>query len=131
MPNNILLFPPASASGPIPGSGTTPYQMELAGAYDTVSLPLTDIGSELASQATTIVNFRARRGTPGSAGVTDIQLELNGAPVLGAVLSWAPIDGAFALKTIAVSLVVVPGDRISFRLTSAETGGEDIFAEAD
>jgi hypothetical protein len=58
-------------------------------------------------------------------------LERNGVAVVGATLSWTPGDGAFALKSVAIIVAVVAGDQLSFLLSSAETGAEDILAEAD
>jgi hypothetical protein len=60
-----------------------------------------------------------------------VQLELNGSPIGGATLSWTNGDAAFALKSVAISLLVAVGDRLSFRLTSAEVGGEDVFVEVN
>jgi hypothetical protein len=107
------------------------FQMQLGNALDSVSLPLTNCGIEIVQTAKTLTSFQARRGTPGTAGTTTIQLELNGAAVGGATLSWTTADAAFALKTVAITVAVVVGDRLSFRLTSAETGAEDILAEAN
>jgi hypothetical protein len=112
------------------GAGTL-YQFEIGPVLDTFTIPFTDAASEIVSSPVTLTNFRGRRGVPGSAGTTTIQLELNGIAVGGAVLSWTPVDAAFALKTVGIALAVVAGDRLSIRLTSAETGGEDVFAEAD
>lgn len=80
--------------------------------------------------ATTLLLFQGRRGVPGTAGTTSVQLELNGVAVVGAILSWTPVDPAFDLQIIVIALPVVVGDRLSIRLLSAETGGEDVFAEA-
>lgn len=89
------------------------------------------MASEIVAVAATLLNFRGRRAVPGSAGTTTVQLELNGAAVGGAILSWMPADPAFDLKTVVIALPVVAGDRLSISLTSAETDGEDVFAEAD
>lgn len=109
----------------------TLYQMQLGSALDVPTLPLTNCGLEVVQTTKTLTSFRARRGTPGSGGTTTIQLELNGVLVGGATLSWTPVDPAFTLKSVAILVAVVAGDRLSFSLTSAETGAEDILAEAD
>lgn len=109
----------------------TLYQMQLGSALDSVTLPLTNCGIEIVQAVKTLTVFRARRGTPGSSGTTTVQLELNGAAVGGATLSWTSGDGAFALKSVAIVQDVVVGDRLSFRLTSSEVGAEDILAETD
>lgn len=106
------------------------YQFEMGQELDAFTLPFLNAASEIVASVATLLSFRGRRAVPGSAGTTTIQLEHNGAPVVGAVLSWVPGDAAFALKTVAISLAVAAGDRLSIRLTSAETGGEDIFAGA-
>lgn len=117
-------------SGGSGGVGTG-FQMQLGGRFPTGGLPLTDIGNEISPIAATLVNFRARRGVPGISGTTTIQLEINGAPVAGATLSWVTSDAAFTLKSVVISQAVAVGDRVSFRLTSSEVNGEDIFAETD
>lgn len=90
---------------------------------------LTNLGTELV-EGLTLVMFSARRGVAGTAGTTTIQLELNGSPVGGAVLSWTNADAAFARKTVVISQATSAGDYVSFRITSVETGSpEDIFAE--
>lgn len=95
-------------------------------------LPRVNIGPELVGGVTTFVDFRARRGVPGSSGTTTIQLELNGTPIVGATLSWTPADAAFSLKTVVISVAVVAGDRLSFRLNSREGGSpQDIYAEVN
>lgn len=107
------------------------YQFQLGSALDAVQLPLLNCGIEVVNIVKTITFFRGRRGTPGTSGTTTAQLELNGVAIGGAVLSWVPGDGAFALKTVAITVTLAEGDRLSFRLTSAEAGGEDLFLEAD
>jgi hypothetical protein len=92
---------------------------------------LTNLGIEISPIVATLVNFRARRATPGVSGTTTIQLEINGAPVGGATLSWTFSDPAFTLQSVVISQAIAVGDRISFRLTSSEVNGEDIYAEAD
>jgi len=108
--------------------------MNLLGRFiDAGSLPRVDIGPELVGGATTFIDFRARRGTPGaSGGTTTIELELNGVPT-GDTLSWTNADGAWLLKSTAISVAVVSGDRLSFRLTSREGGptAKDIVAEVN
>lgn len=119
------------------GGGTgasNTLNMNLLGRFiDAGSLPRTDIGPELTGGVTTYIDFRARRGTPGaSGGTTTIELELNGVPT-GDTLSWTNADGAWTLKTTVISVAVVSGDRLSFRLTSREGGGtaRDIVAEVN
>lgn len=107
------------------------YQFQLGNALDAVQLPLLSCGIEVVNIVKTITDFRGRRGTPGTSGTTTAQLELNGVAIVGAVLSWTPGDAAFALKTVAITVTLAEGDRLSFRLTSAEAGGEDLFLEAD
>jgi hypothetical protein len=113
------------------GSGAT-FQMALGGKIPTASLPLSSLGVEIASQASSLTEIKGRRGTAGASGTTTIQLEVNGSPVTGATLSWATSDGAYALKTATfASTPVAAGDRISFRVTSGETNAYDIFVEAN
>ncbi|SRR5579871_219934 len=107
------------------------YQFQLGNALDAVALPLTNCGIEVVNLVKTLTDFRGRRGTPGTSGTTTVQLELNGAPIVGATLSWVPGDAAFALKIASILVAVAEGDRLSFRLTSAESGAEDLFLEAD
>lgn len=95
-------------------------------------LPAVNIGPELAGGATTYIDFRARRGSPGSSGTTTIQLELNGSPVGGATLSWASTDPAQTLKSTIIAVPVIAGDRLSFRLLSREGGSpRDIVSEVN
>lgn len=108
-----------------------PYQIQLGGQLDAVTLPLLDCGIEIIRAPRRLVVMRGRRGTAGSSGTTTVQLELNGSPIGGATLSWTNADAAFALKTVAISLLVAVGDRLSIRLTSAEVGGEDVFVEVN
>lgn len=109
----------------------TLYQMQLGNALDVPVLPLSGCGIEIVQTTKTLTTFQARRGTPGTSGTTTIQLELNGVAVIGATLSWTTADGAFALKTVAITLAVVAGDRLSFILSSAEVASQDILAEAN
>jgi hypothetical protein len=95
-------------------------------------LPRVNIGPELTGGPTTYIAFRARRGIPGSAGTTSIQLELNGVAVVGAILSWLSTDAAYTLKSIGIGVAVIAGDRLSFRLLSREAGSpRDIYAEVN
>lgn len=90
-----------------------------------------NLGSEISVRSNTLVQMKGRRGVAGAAGTTTLQLEINGVPQTGATLSWTPSDAAFALKdvTFPSPIAVNSGDRISFRITSVETGApEDIFA---
>lgn len=122
-------FIPFSGGGPpIP---TIFFSMTLGGSLDTPTLPLSGNGSEISSGAGMLTVFQARRGVAGSAGTTTIQLELNGVAIPGATLSWTPLDADFTLKSVAVAVAFLVGDRLSFSLTSAETGGQDIFSEAN
>jgi hypothetical protein len=96
------------------------------------SLPAVNLGPELTGGPTTYIDFRGRRAVPGTAGTTSIQLELNGTPVGGAVLSWLSSDPAFTLKSAVIALAVVAGDRLSFRLVSREAGSpRDIYTEVN
>jgi len=127
----FLVDPTAGAAiwATFSGQGTV-YQFEIGQELDAFDIPFLNAASEIVSSAKTLTTFSGRRAVPGSAGTTTVQLELNGAPIGGAILSWTPVDLAFALKTVAISVSIVAGDRLSIRLTSAETGGEDVFAEA-
>jgi len=100
----------------------------LGGEFDSISLPLTNIGSELIPNNTVLTKFMAQRGTAGSSGTTTIQLELNGNAISNATLSWDSTDKDFALKIVNINVEVMVGDRISFRMTSKEIGASDIFA---
>jgi hypothetical protein len=127
----FLVDPTAGAAVWVTFSGQgTVYQFEIGQELDTFDIPFLNAASEIVSSAKTLTTFSGRRAVPGSSGTTTVQLELNGAPIGGAILSWTPSDLAFALKTVAISVSIVAGDRLSIRLTSAETGGEDVFAEA-
>ena len=112
------------------GGGSQSFQMALGGQLDCPTLPLSRVGIERASAAVTLTRFSARRGVPGTSGTTTIQLEVDGAAVSGATLSWVPADAAFTEKVIGVSQAIVLGNDVSFRLTAAEVGAEDIYAEA-
>jgi hypothetical protein len=95
-------------------------------------LPATNVGPELTGGPTTYIDFRARRGSAGSAGTTTIQLELNGAAIVGAILNWTSADPNFTLKSVVIALPVIAGDRLSFRITSRESGTpRDIYAEVN
>jgi hypothetical protein len=121
----------AEASGGGSSDDSRSFQMGLQGRFNQISLPFTDIGINIVDKADTLLNFRARRGIAGSSGTTTIQFELNGSPVVGATLSWIPADADMALKSIAIAVAITSGDRISFRLISKETGGQNIYAEVD
>ena len=107
------------------------YQLNLGGRLDIPTLPLSGVGIELSDGAYVLTYFQARRGTAGTSGTTTIQLELNGAVVGGATLSWTGgTDANNALKNVAISQVIALGDRISFRLTAIEAGSpQDIYAQ--
>ena len=110
-----------SALVPIPLQGIT---MPFLG---TISV-LTDLGSNLIPRAGTLTLFQARRGTAGGAGTTTIELEVNGTPT-GDTLSWPNTDANFTLKSVVISQAVTLGDRVSFRVTAAETAASDLFAQ--
>ena len=116
----------------ISGSGST-LGMSVQGDLSlAVPLPFLNVGSEISGGVGLYINFRARREIPGISGTTTIQLELNGVPVIGALLSWTPADGAFSLKSIAIAVPVVGGDRLSFRILSVEGGNpQNIFSEVN
>lgn len=123
---------PAGPQGD-PGPAGTPaslYQFEIGQVLDSFPIPFLDAASEIVSVGTLLTLFQGRRAVPGTAGTTTVQLELNGVAVPGAVLSWTPVDPAFDLQSVVIAVPVVVGDRLSIRLLSAETGGEDVFAEA-
>ena len=108
------------------------FQMAVLGRFQGLgSLPATDLGIGIVDKEDRLFNFRARRGVAGVSGTTTIQLELNGAAVAGAALSWTSADADFAIKYIDVDVSISAGDRISFRMTSRETRGQDIYAEVD
>jgi len=102
--------------------------MTLIGPLDVPALPVTRIGQELAPRPMTLIQFFARRMTAGSSGTTTIQLEIDGAPVAGAVLSWTPADADGAMKSVTVSEAVADKGIISFRLVASEAGAADILA---
>lgn len=124
----------ATGIGSGTGGDSQIINMHLFGRFiDAGTLPFTPIGPELAATTVTFTEFRAQRGTPGaSGGTTTIELELNGTPT-GDTLSWTNADGMWAIKTAAISVAVVPGDRLSLRLTSRESGSiaRDIIAEVN
>jgi hypothetical protein len=106
--------------------------MSFGGRLPVAGLPITDIGSEISPLGVFLSALRGRRASPGVAGTTTIELEINGSVVAGATLSWVPSDGAYALKTTTFTpTAVLVGDRISFRLTSSETNAFDVFVEAN
>jgi hypothetical protein len=106
--------------------------MSLGGRIPSSGLPRTDLGSEISPLIVTLSAFLGRRGTTGTAGTTTVQLEVNGGAVTGATLSWTTSDGAYSLKTTTFTPVTIfAGDRISFRLTSAETNAFDVLTEAN
>ena len=104
------------------------YQMQLSGK---IFSSVTDIGIEIVGKSTHFTTFRGMRATPGSAGTTTIQLEIDGAAITGATLSWASTDPAYELKEVSISQTIEAGQRISFRTTSAETNARDIYTEID
>ena len=121
-----------SGGGTSTGASNT-HNMNLHGKLSNLGgLPAVNIGPELVGGSTTLVDFRGRRRVAGVAGTTTIQLEINGAAIGGATLSWTAADGAFSLKSIVIAEIVAAGDRLSFRVTSRETGSpEDIYAEVN
>lgn len=114
----------------ISDNGTESFQMVLGGELTVPDLPLVNFGIEISGSSFTMTEFRARRGVSGSSGTTTIQLEINGSPISGAILSWVSSDVNFSEKSVGISESISAGDRISCRLTSAEIGAEDIFAQA-
>jgi len=119
-------------SGTITGAANTLNMNALGNLSLAGTLPAVNLGPELVGGAATFVDFRARRAVPGSSGTTTIQLEVNGAPIGGATLSWLSTDPAFSLQSTVIAVPVVAGDRISFRLTSREGGSpRDIYAEVN
>lgn len=114
------------------GEGVTGICMALAGPLNSAgTLPVTRIGSEIVGKTLTLTTLRGRRDIAGSSGTTTIQLEINGTPIGGATLSWTSADTDLTLKTALISQGVVPGDIMSFRLTSRESGAENIYVEVD
>ncbi len=108
------------------------YEMAVGGRLDIPTLPFSGLGVEVSAAAQMLVVFQGRRGVAGSSGTTTVQLEVNGSPISGATLSWvAGTDAAFALKSVSISQAVALGDRLSIRLTSAETAGYDVFTEVN
>lgn len=105
--------------------------MTIGGNLSTPTLPSVNLGVEIENQATTLTILQGRRGVPGTSGTSTIQLEINGAAIGGASLSWASTDAAFTFKSVAISQAVAVGDYVSFRLTAAEANGEDIFLEVN
>lgn len=107
------------------GGGSTPQpfgvHMGVSGLYS----PGNNLGPDLVFSAGTLTEFAGRRGT-GGAGTTTVQLEINGAPVAGATLSWTNADPFAALKTVSGSWPVAKHDYVSFRILSAETGGNTL-----
>lgn len=123
----------AAAAGTVDASTLAFVNMTAIGLLALAgTLPATNLGPDLIPFQTVLTAFRARRGTPGVGGTTTIQLEVDGVPQGGAILSWTPADPAFALKTVAIAKGVNVGARIGFRLISRETGSpRDIIAEAN
>lgn len=137
-PSGSLIDLTSEVSGTLPvgnlpaaaltGGAPAPIPLSLLGSLDALSLPLLLVGPELVQQATTLTKFHGKRRIKGSAGSTSIQLELNGAPVSGAVLTWPNTDANDTPKTAVISQAVSVLDVISFRVLSVETGAEDILA---
>ena len=101
----------------IDGSGLVRYQMELNGI---IQNGLTGLGTEIVVVSGNLKSLRGLRGTAGASGTTTIQLELNGTPVSGATLDFTGSNWDADSK--AITLAVVAGDRISFKITAVETG---------
>lgn len=107
-------------------SATVPLHLG-AGNVLSGAVGVSGLGGLLAPGAGSYATLNARRGSPGSVGTTEIQLELNGVLQPG-VIQWTPADGAFALKTLALApLVVSAGDRVSFIINSSEVDAEDLL----
>jgi len=114
------------ASGPVVTPQPLGVSMDVAGFFSVG----TDLGSSNIIGACTLLLFSGRREIAGTAGTTSIQLEINGAPLAGAVLSWVPADVAWARKSVVLSQAVALGDRLSFRILTAEVGGAGLITEA-
>jgi len=96
------------------------------------TLPVSNLGSDLSMVNKTFTRMRGRRAIAGTSGTTTVQLETDGTPVVGATLSWTSADTAFTLKTATISVVTVPGTRLSLRLTAREDGNpQDVYVEVD
>jgi len=94
-------------------------------------LPISNLGPEIIAANTTLLNFRGRRETPGAAGTTEVQLELNSVGIPGAILTWTPADGVFELKTVEIAVPVIIGDRLSIIINSRESDpAEGLSSEA-
>lgn len=121
-----------SGGGSSTGASNT-HNMNLHGLLSNLgALPAVNIGPELIGGAATLVDFRARRMVAGAAGTTTIQLEVNDVAIGGAILSWTAADGASFLKSAVIAVAVIAGDKISFRVTSIESGiARDIYAEVN
>jgi len=102
------------------------YGLGIKGTLSNLSLPLTGLGIELIAENTTLSKIYAMRGVAGTNGTTSIEIELNGIGT-GIVMTWIPGDGNNRVKTTDITLNVVSGDILTFKITSAEMGSEDIF----
>lgn len=111
----------------------TPLDLVIGGSLNSAgSLPIINLASTILSINRTFTNMRGRRGIPGASGTTTIQAEINGSPITNATLSWDSTDAAFTLKTSEFTQTVIPGDRVSLRITARELGNpQDIFVELD
>lgn len=106
-----------------------PLSLGVLGNLGALSLPATNLGSELSAGAGDYTLFQGARETPGSSGTTTVQLEVDGVPVAGAELSWTPADAAYAVKSVAINEAVTVGSRVSIRVTSVESGAQTIHCK--
>ena len=114
------------------GEGASGLNMALVGGLDSAGiLPVVRLGTEIAGKTLTLTTLRGRRDVAGISGTTTIQLEINGVAISGATLSWTSADADLTLKTALIAEPIVPGDAVSFRLTSRESGAENIYIEVD
>lgn len=123
---------PAGPTGPTGPQGNqgvaTGVEMAIGGNLPTTAFPYTELAPRIAGAGASINTMGFRRATPGNSGTTTIQLQVNGADVPGATLSWTPADGAWALKTVTFAdFVVSQYDRITLTLSSAEPGAADVI----
>lgn len=103
--------------------GAVPFNLTALGSLNAQATPVTGLAPTIIGRRGLLVRFLGRRGTPGSAGTTSVQLELNGTPIPGAVLSWTSADAANAFKGVTgLAVDIVEGDLLSFRITSSEGG---------
>ncbi|MDX1643432.1 MAG: hypothetical protein R3244_03635 [Thermoanaerobaculia bacterium] len=104
--------------------------LHIGGSLDSLDLPAGNLGTEILPEGAALTTFSATRGIAGTSGTTTVQLELNGALVAGAAVSWTPADGDYSNKSVTgFEVFVDEGDRLSLRVTSAEVGGADVYVK--